>query len=726
MMMIRRSISANDGATAGGLVGSQSVAGSQSARAGLSGLRKAELRNRKVLVQVGPTPYRALSLAGVLILVFGVVSPSSAYTRPGIVERISVSSQGEEAQVLHPGEEEAGDPNCYSWNNQPDISRDGRFVAFSSSSPNLVQGDTNEACDVFVRDRKTGQTERVSISSSGNQTGLGSGLLGTGLLGGGSFPSVGPSISASGRFVAFSSPAPNLVPGDTNLCERPTSPPSAGPCWDVFVRDRTTGETIRVSVNSNGGQYDGDSRHASISSDGYYVAFDSTAALDDASLPFPCGTPCIATFMHSTRTHKTTRVSIASDGSPSKGQFPAIASKGRFVYMDYVIGCQPVPPQKGYSSCVYDTREHESRAIPWPTERLTGDVISDNGRFVLFTSFSGEYQAVPNLGPLRSDVFVYDRLTARTERVSVTAAGEEPPEVRPNTSALSISPDGRYVAFGLKKNPFSEGGDPLLKAFVFDRETGVLESVSDSNTGERGTSCPTGGDEPFNAGSLSMEGRFVAFWSCSPNLVADDANETWDVFVRDRGSPLSVGELVHSGQARGFSLERIPDFAQTGIARIPDSGSDALPSKLGLGHDLIEARVVHRPLLNDMYVVLELGAMPSTPTLAAATAGALYGASFTIDGVSYEIRAASSGVDARGMTTADLGLFACASPELSCHKLVDLRGGFGTSGERITFSVPLDNLAVKNGSVMSDFKAFSALGTYLAGATKVLDTVGIR
>src|SRR5207237_7007630 len=106
----------------------------------------------------------------------------------------------------------------------PAISADGRFVAFASVS-NVVVGDTNNAFDVFVRDRQTGTTERVSEDSAGGQA---------------NFGSISPAISADGRFVAFASLASNLVAGDTN------------DDFDVFVRDRETGATGRVAVDSTG------------------------------------------------------------------------------------------------------------------------------------------------------------------------------------------------------------------------------------------------------------------------------------------------------------------------------------------------------------------------------------------------------------------------------------------------------------------------------------------
>ena len=140
--------------------------------------------------------------------------------------------------------------NGDSFNNWgPSVSADGRYVAFESRATNLVSGDNNSRCDVFVRDRLTGTTERVSLSFNGVQ---------------GNGDSVQPSISADGRYVAFSSVASNLVSGGTSY-------------WQVFVRDRQAGTTKLVSSNSVGGQGIGDSGYPSISADGGYVAFESQA-----------------------------------------------------------------------------------------------------------------------------------------------------------------------------------------------------------------------------------------------------------------------------------------------------------------------------------------------------------------------------------------------------------------------------------------------------------------
>jgi hypothetical protein len=151
------------------------------------------------------------------------------------IERVSVDSSGAEANS---GADDGA------------ISSDGRCVAFQSNSTNLVAGDTNGKTDIFVHDRTTGVTERVSVDSSGSEA---------------NNVSVDPSISADGRYVAFESVASNLVAGDTNSRD------------DIFVHDRTTGITTRVSVDSSGAEANKPSWSASISTDGAVVAFQSHA-----------------------------------------------------------------------------------------------------------------------------------------------------------------------------------------------------------------------------------------------------------------------------------------------------------------------------------------------------------------------------------------------------------------------------------------------------------------
>jgi hypothetical protein len=133
----------------------------------------------------------------------------------------------------------------------PSISADGRYVAFASYSNNFDSSDTNGYVDCFVRDRLMGITERVSISTNGVQ---------------GDADSFNAQISGDGRYVAFESRASTLVAGDTNGT------------YDIFLRDRQSGTAVRVSVATSGAQSAAGSESPSISADGRYVAFDSWAS----------------------------------------------------------------------------------------------------------------------------------------------------------------------------------------------------------------------------------------------------------------------------------------------------------------------------------------------------------------------------------------------------------------------------------------------------------------
>jgi Tol biopolymer transport system component len=212
----------------------------------------------------------------------------------GETTRVSVSSTGAE-QTRGSGVEELGIV--------PALSHNGRFVAFFSASTNLVPNDHNDTDDIFVRDRKLGETTRVSVSSTGeegNDTSL-----------------FYPSISANGRFVAFTSWASNLVAGDENRHYE-----------DTFVRDRKKGVTTRIRENNRSGSlYSG---IPSITDNGRFVAFESPAP----DLVKGDRNEAVDVFLHDRKRGRTTLLSVSSDGEQgnSDSSFPAIsAHNGRFV-----------------------------------------------------------------------------------------------------------------------------------------------------------------------------------------------------------------------------------------------------------------------------------------------------------------------------------------------------------------------------------------------------------
>ncbi len=192
----------------------------------------------------------------------------------------------------------------------PSISANGRFVAFESEASNLVARDSNDASDIFVYDRETQSIERVSISSDGTEA---------------NGASLNPSISADGRWIAFMSWASNLVSDDSNQAK--DSPTESAP--DIFVRDRQTGKTKRISVASDGTQANERSDNPAISDDGRWIAFVSWA---DNLVPADTNrAPDI--FVHDRETGLTERVSISSKGEQSDGwsYAPAISQNGNII-----------------------------------------------------------------------------------------------------------------------------------------------------------------------------------------------------------------------------------------------------------------------------------------------------------------------------------------------------------------------------------------------------------
>jgi hypothetical protein len=270
----------------------------------------------------------------------------------GVTELVSVDSSG------NPG-------NDHSY--RMALSTDGRFVAFESLATNLVASDTNSRLDVFVRDRATGTTERISVDSAGAEANGESAL---------------PSISADGRYVAFYSYATNLVAGDTNAFS------------DVFVRDRATGTTERVSVDSSGAQGDGDSVTPALSADGNVVAFFSRATTlvpNDTNFQ-------VDLFVHDRTTGTTERDSVDSAGNESNND-----SGGSLNH---------------------------------------GPALSADGRFVAFESMATNLIASDGNGTL--DVFVRDRASGATNRVSVDTSGAESDDA---SELDSMTADGGRVSF---------------------------------------------------------------------------------------------------------------------------------------------------------------------------------------------------------------------------------------------------------------------------------------
>ena len=424
----------------------------------------------------------------------------------GTTERVSVDSIGTQSDF---GSED------------PKISADGRYVAFQSDATNLVAGDTNGASDIFVHDRQTGTTERVSVATGGAEGGA---------------PSLQPRLSGNGRYVAFSSDAVNLVGGDTNGAT------------DVFVRDRQAATTIRVSVDSSGAQATGTSPLGAISFDGRFVTFASDAP--DLVAGDTNGIQDV--FLRDLLDGTTSRVSVDTQGNEADGpsSWPAVSGDGSIVLFESDATNLVAGDTNGALDCfVHATgaggTETESVGIGGaPANGASSETsISADQRFVAFESDASNLVA-GDVNGVR-DVFVRDRQAATTTLVSVATGGAQGngPSSRP-----SISSDGRYVAFeSAATNLVAGDTNAASDAFVHDLQNGVTTRVSVTTAGGQANGASA-------APAISGDGGAIAFESLATNLVTGDTNGVLDVFVRDGLTSLvstTTRASVDSGGTQG-------------------------------------------------------------------------------------------------------------------------------------------------------------------------------
>jgi Tol biopolymer transport system component len=443
-----------------------------------------------MVVRLVPTSLRCA-------IVLGALTASPCLFGQQTTERASVDSFGNQANQM---------------SSFASVSADGRYAAFESSASNLVQtGGLTAGTNVYIHDRQTGVTQIGCVDSAGNP---------------GNFASIDPAISSDGRYLVFTSFASNLVPGDTN-----------GKA-DVFVHDSLSGTTELISVSTAGVQADQHSDESSISGDGRWVAFVSYATnlvSGDTNL-------VADVFVRDRLTGTTELVSLDSAGNPgnqASSERPSISADGRWVAFEswatnLVPGDTNLVPDVFVRDLLTGTTElvtvdssgnQASNGGHAPLQCIAGD-----GRYVVFYSGSTNLSAVDL--DTTVDVFVRDRQLGITELISISSSGD--PGNR-DSAWPSISEDGLVVAFySLSTNLVPGDVNGLLDVFARDRLSGTTELISISSSGEQGNELST-------APSLSGDGRYVAFHSRASNLVEGDTNGVEDVFVRDR--TCSIGSV---------------------------------------------------------------------------------------------------------------------------------------------------------------------------------------
>jgi len=401
-----------------------------------------------------------------------------------VVERVSVASNGAQANGN---------------SDSPSISSDGQLIAFISEASNLVLNDTNAADDVFVHDRNTGTTERVSVASDGTEA---------------DDESITLSLSSDGNFVAFESFATNLVIIDTNDFK------------DVFVHELVTDITERVSVATNGAEANGDSFYVDISSGGRFVSFVSEATnlvANDTN-----GKSDI--FVHDRFTGKTARVSVASDGTQADADssFSAISSDGRYVAFSSAATNLVADDTNGLADFfVHDRQDATTELVIGPSVFDIGGgivnvapMISPDGIFVGFRSPDDDL--VPGDTNNSVDTFLINRDTDIVERLSLSSS-----EIQGNADSgnPSISTDNQFVVFPSNAtNLVSNDTNGVEDVFVRNRDTDNTRRVSLT------FDCAEGDLGSFSA-VISADGEFVAIASLAENLVDNDTNDFADIFV---------------------------------------------------------------------------------------------------------------------------------------------------------------------------------------------------
>lgn len=452
----------------------------------------------------------------------------------------------------------------------PQISRNGRYVAFQSRADDLdlMSGsDGNGFQDIFVSNLDDDTLTLISVGSEGRA---------------GNDDSWSPSISDDGRFVAFASFATDLAKGVTI---------TAGP--NVYVHDRDTdGNGIfdeaggtEVRLLSRDAEASGMSGNAPsggialgaswtnrpvISGDGSAVVYVSTATnLLSPSEGIAVGGPQL--YLTLTSGGRTQLISINSEGTASGTLFgggvantPSISRDGRFVaFMSNYDDLIADDTESVRDIFLRDIAAERTTRISETADGRGGNlasrepVISDNGRHVVYTSLADNL--VPDDDNARDDIFVYDALAQRNTLVSrsrdpdsTSSTGNEssPASAALQEAGYDISADGRLVLFASLASDLLDPSDGVADTngtrdvFLFDRDgdaDGIFDEMAPGGTTTELISINAAGTDSTDAApvtggstavSISDNGRYAVFTSPGDDLT-DDVDATAGIYVRD-------------------------------------------------------------------------------------------------------------------------------------------------------------------------------------------------
>lgn len=422
---------------------------------------------------------------------------------------------------------------------RPAVSSDGRYVTFHSWASNIVPNDTNASDDIFKKDTQTGQIWRVSVGSGGGE---------------GNSSSTYPSASFDQRYVAFESTSTNLVAGDNNNAN------------DIFLKDTQTGTTTRITTSSQ--EFAG-SYSPSVSGDGRYLAFYSLASNLVANDNNGVGD----VFLYDRETTLTTRVSTSSDSQEGDSQSyaPALSSNGRYiVFMSTATNLVANDTNGAEDVFVKDILTGQTTRISvnssgteatwpggwWLSKTQNQASISADGRYVAFQSNANNLIA-NDTNTSYYDIFVKDRQGGAITLINSNSAGVQ---AVGNHSYPVISANGRQVAFqSLDRWDLVYGAfaDPAI--FLKDIYSGEISLISTDVDGYLDTNGPDDSDLP----GISYYGNYVVYYSKQRMLVENDTNNYEDIFLTkvdstQPGNP-TISSSTHSSSTSFYSNKN-PSF----------------------------------------------------------------------------------------------------------------------------------------------------------------------
>lgn len=397
----------------------------------------------------------------------------------------------------------------------PVLSDDGRYVLFASTANNLVLTSNNipipslvpARFNVYLRDRTNQTTTLVSISTNGTAGGNGD-----------SFPIA---LSTNGQFALFESRANNLIAGDTNNAA------------DIFLRDLNSGETLLVSISTNGIPGNGASRSAVMTPDGRYVAF-----VSEANNLVPGDSNRIAdVFLRDVQTLTTTLVSVGARSTNAASLVPLNSSESPQLTPDarYIAFSSTATNLVPGVRTVGDIYVHDriagtniwaSSGMRATLQSVSGQTngaghnlaLSANGKFVAYQASRTSQPA----GTYSGIILRYSLETGFTELLHTNAPTSIPTATE--TRNLDMTPDGGIVAFVANSNGVS-GATTCVQ--VWDAATGITAMAS----GDLTNNVATGSVSTHPV--LDPSGRFVTFLSSSAGLVTNTVSGTWHLYVRD-------------------------------------------------------------------------------------------------------------------------------------------------------------------------------------------------